>query len=99
MPVILTKHKATAKATIEKKGMPVQEKEFKMGEVLSTEAMANVGVAVGMTKNLGNYESVKVQISLHMPCAPDSEVIDQTFAFIEEWVDKKMEAALAETVE
>jgi hypothetical protein len=50
---------------------------------------AQVGVEASMTKNLGNYESVRLQCSLVLPCAKDE--IDDTFEFAQNWVNGKME--------
>jgi hypothetical protein len=57
---------------------------------------ANVGVSVATTRNLGNYESVKIGISLNMPCNPNEEAIEQACKFAQGWVDKKMQEVLEE---
>lgn len=54
----------------------------------------NVGFSTATTKNLGNYENVKVSVSLNLPCYPDE--IDTIFGFASEWVDTKMGEVLSE---
>lgn len=66
----------------------------KVGEVVSERPMANVGVSLAHTKNLGNYESVKVQVSLHIPCE-DNE-IDKSFEYVKDWVDTKIANVVTE---
>jgi hypothetical protein len=48
---------------------------------------ANVSVEMGMTINLGNYESAKVSVSLSVPCY--QEEVDRTFAWAKKWVEEK----------
>lgn len=77
-------------------------KEYKDGsidetkEVLSEDMFdgptANIGVTVGMTKNLGDYNNIKFQVSIHMPCRPDAEDIEETYNNCREWVDEKVNA-------
>ena len=57
---------------------------------------ANVGLTVALTKNLGNYESCKFSVSLHMPCLPIEEDIEDTFAAVKAWVDAKTTEILNE---
>lgn len=66
-----------------------------VGPVVNTVApMANVGMSVKVTKNLGNFESLQVSVSLNMPSLP--EETDETFASVKEWVDGKMEKIMTE---
>jgi hypothetical protein len=52
------------------------------------EPTANVGFSAKATRNLGNFESMQVSVSLHMPCYVGE--IDAVFDFAKEWVDAKM---------
>lgn len=54
--------------------------------------MSKVQVALGYTKNLGNYESLRVDVSLEMPCALGSE--DAAFSTAFDWVDGKVNEVL-----
>lgn len=62
--------------------------ELPVKEVLVTKKLLNVGMSAAMTFNLGNYESAKVNVSLHVPC--ESEELEDTYEFISNWVNGKM---------
>ena len=55
------------------KDRPTSSKEYRktLGESLFGEAPAYVRVSAGVTKNLGNYESLRVDVSVSMPCHVD----------------------------
>lgn len=55
----------------------------------STPAMVNV--TMGLTRNLGNYESLKITVGLTMPCEPTSQGIDDAFHEAKGWVDSRIE--------
>lgn len=52
--------------------------------------MAVVQVSMSMTKNLGNFESLKFSASISMPCIPDGAEIEETYQNCREWVDGKV---------
>lgn len=60
-----------------KKGEPPKVTDEVLGSVASTTPMANVGLTYSRSINMGNYESVKVAVSIHMPSEPDEENINQ----------------------
>lgn len=62
----------------------------------TTDDMATVGVSMSHTMGLPNYSSVKVQVSLYMPCLPNMGVVDSTYAEICQWVDARMETLIGE---
>lgn len=80
-----------------KDGTSTTEEEVK-GDVLVNEPHATVGVSVGVTKNLGNYESVKVTVSVFIPCAVDADEINETYEQAKEWVDEKV-AAISQEID
>lgn len=93
--------KATPAAKAEFKAMKAQvTKQNPDGSEEATEEMiggemfdeppANVAVNLGLTRNLGNYESIKFSVSLSVPTANKPEEIEQAFAFAKEWVDAKV---------
>lgn len=49
---------------------------------------AKISVAVGLTVNLGNWESAKINVQLTMPCY--KEEIEETFKFVQSWVEQKV---------
>lgn len=68
------------------------DEHFPLKEVQSAEPMASVHVSVGITRNLGNYESVKINVGVTLPCRPDADEIEQTYTEAKGWVDSKIEA-------
>lgn len=64
-------------------------------EVTSETPLCNVGFSAGCTRNLGDYNSFKVQISIHIP-VPISG-IDTAYQFGRAWVDEKMQEVLDES--
>ncbi len=85
----------SAEGTVEitKGGLTEEKKEVVLPPSIFLEEAANVGVTLSYTKNLGNYESMKIQISLHMPCYPKE--IDQVAGFVGAWVDEKLQEEIA----
>ena len=96
----IEKKQGIGKTTVEDKKGGTLESEEPVGDpVVSEKPMANVGLSLGYTKNLGNYESAKVTVSCHLPCNPDIEHMDIAFDFAESWTNDKMEKILQELSE
>lgn len=73
----------------------VTETIEKVGEAKKyTEPTCNVGMSMGFTKNTGNYENVKVTVSLHVPCLHDE--IEDSYEYAKTWVDDKLTAVREE---
>lgn len=88
---IVKKEKVKAKIeTLDKDGEVIDTEEVEVDEVIVDKPMANVGVKLGTTKNLGNYESLRVDVSLFYPCEPNKKDMDKTFKKAFKWVDKKL---------
>jgi hypothetical protein len=68
-------------------GATVSEHTLLKEEIFS-QPTCNVGMSAGLTLNMGNYNSYKVQVSLHMPCLPLE--VDEVFDFVKKWVDTKL---------
>ena len=49
---------------------------------------ASISVKAGLTINLGNYESARVDVMLTMPCYP--EEVDSTYEDVKNWVDGRV---------
>lgn len=81
------------KVTKTDKSGTTEESEV-VDEVVSTEPMANVGFRLSHTKNLGNYESLKVDVSLYMPSKTDKKSLNKTFKKLQNWCDNKMDEVL-----
>jgi hypothetical protein len=58
---------------------------------------AYVGVMGSVTKNMGNYEAVRVQVSVSLPCDPKDASIRKTFdqasSMVDEFVGIELENA------
>ena len=48
---------------------------------------AYVMIKGGLTKNIGNFESVRVDVSVSMPCAPNDQAILETYGKVSLMVD------------
>lgn len=55
---------------------------------------AYVSVRVGATKNMGNYESLRLEVGVTIPCY--TEEITEVEKQATEWVDDKMDKKLSE---
>jgi len=91
---------AEAKVSIENPHGGIKEEVeevIPMQKLDKDKGISNVGVSFGYTKNMGNYESMKIQVSLHVPCYV--EEIDTIFDFAKEWVDEKMTSILEDVSE
>lgn len=84
---------ATVSKTIEKVGGEVLSKE-ETDEVIGVHKFetppARVGIALGLTINLGKYSSARIDVSLDMPCY--KEEIDDTYLFVQKWCEDRIEA-------
>lgn len=76
-------------------GTETTEQEV-LGTVVASAPMANVGISMGMTRNIGDYNNVKYQVSLHIPCAVDPEEIEATYNEGKEWVETKLNTLIEE---
>lgn len=74
----------------------IETKEEILAEINTKEATALVNVSMGLTKNLGNYESLKIQIGITIPCLPTGEDIEATYEQAKAWVDEKVSEVNAE---
>lgn len=55
---------------------------------------AEVGFEIGVTLNLGNYESARVAVSVKIPCSPGN--VEPTFDKAKAWVEQQMEVQIKE---
>ncbi len=63
--------------------------ELLVGEpVVFEHEPAKVNVSLTSTTNTGDYQSVKVGVSLSVPCTPDR--VDEAFAFAKEWAKDRV---------
>jgi len=50
---------------------------------------AHVRINVGLTKNLGNYEFLRIDVELKLPCTEDD--VDETYIKVSETVSELLE--------
>lgn len=58
--------------------------------------MANVGYGIDRTVNLGDFESLKIHVTLHVPSEVDEDEIEGNYNFCKGWVEQKMEEVISE---
>ena len=82
--------------TLAKDGSVNETEETVLGDMIVSDdtPMANVGVKLGRTKNTGDYESLRVDVSLFMPSEIDKKSLNKTFKKCLKWCDGKMDEVL-----
>jgi len=82
---------------ISKETQAVVTKQFPSGEDLAEETLAvhsfvtapaSVSVEMGMTINLGNFESARVTVSVSVPCY--KEEVESAHAYARKWVEDRV---------
>jgi hypothetical protein len=59
--------------------------------------MAKVRVGGGVTRNMGDYESVRCHVEIEMPCVPEWDSVNEMYAELSNYVYDRLadEVALA----
>lgn len=94
MTVTIVKKKIVGKVEkLAKNGVVEDTEEIVLGEMVVSDdvPMANVGVKLGKTMNLGDFESLRVDVSLFMPSETDKKSLNKTFKKCLTWCDNKMD--------
>lgn len=60
---------------------------------------ARVRVLGSVTRNLGNYNSAKVEVMIDLPCYPEATEIDRTYNYISGLLDKYIPQELDKAAE
>lgn len=83
--------KATVTKTNDKQGTQEQAEE-QVGEpvMMPEDQVCHVGHKLGYTKNLGNYESLRIDVTITMPGYPHE--LQDISEFEVEWAKDRMEA-------
>lgn len=55
-----------------------------------------VEISVGMTRNLGDFNSMKFHVGITLPSLAEEDALEATFASGKEWIDNKVNAINAE---
>ena len=61
--------------------------------------MANIGYGLDRTINLGNYESLKIHVTIHVPSIVSEEEIEGNYEFCKGWTEMKMAEVTKEYTE
>lgn len=56
---------------------------------------ARVRVAAGITRNMGDYNSLRVDVAVELPCHPCEEEVLRAYGVASGWVDGFMEREMA----
>ncbi len=82
--------------TTKKKGQDHTSNYYKeqVGEVIKKPDMCSVGFKLGGTTNTGNFENLRYDVTLNIPC--EEKDIDATFEKAKEWVDAKLCSVVSE---
>lgn len=95
---VQVKHSVATITKAHKDGSLEETKEVIKGQMFDGPT-ANVGMSIALTKNLGNYESLKITVSLSMPSNPDEASISNTFTEVKSWVDEKINMLNQEVID
>jgi hypothetical protein len=75
----------------------VTEANEPVGDVIvSAEPMANVGIGLSVTRNLGDYNSIKMSVDIHIPCAATEEGIQEAYEVGKAFVEDKLNGLIVE---
>lgn len=55
---------------------------------------AKVGLNMGITLNLGNFESARIDVSLHQPCYAEEK--DAAFTNARQWVEDRLRVEIGD---
>lgn len=64
------------------------------GPVDASKPMARVRFAAGATLNMGNFESLRYDVAVEVPCKPARESIDMAYDYARKLVDEKLQAEI-----
>lgn len=84
------KKKGVANVTKENPDGTIEEERVEVTEGKDyPEPTCNVGYSGGFTKNIGNYNSYKINVSIHIPC--EHQEIEEVYEFAQGWVDERVD--------
>lgn len=95
-PVAVVKNAVATVTHTDASGVETQEQEVLGALAVEEHNHCMVTVGTGMTRNMGDYNSMKFYVSIQMPSKLDQEELDQTYESGKAWVDEKVNAINAE---
>ena len=57
---------------------------------LSPSELTNISLRMGFTKNLGDFESLRIDVGCVFPCKNAKDDMDKAFELCSTWVDSKL---------
>lgn len=57
---------------------------------------ATITVSSGITLNLGNYESLRIDVGISLPCKPTKKDVEDTYTKALQFVEEKLAEQVAE---
>tara|TARA_R110002153_G_scaffold26421_5_gene82937 strand:+ start:17261 stop:17611 length:351 start_codon:yes stop_codon:yes gene_type:complete len=97
------KHGARGTATISSsmnKEESVKDVSREIDSVIKDTNAAYVRVDGGITKNLGDYNSARISVSVNMPCEPNEKAIrkcyKKTSTLVDEFIDEEYKAVVGD---
>lgn len=86
--------KVMIKDTITKEETTVKDKDEYLPTAMQEGNPAYLNISAGMTKNLGDFNSARVSISITYPCVPDD--IEESYEKLKNWIDARLIKEIAE---
>lgn len=84
---------ATVTKVYGKIGLPdTKDEELAVRTFITNPAMVEIGY--GLTLNIGNYESARIDVRIALPCYV--EETDQAFAFAKKWTEERIQTEVKE---
>jgi len=88
--------KVVAKHAVETKMKNGKMTQKKVGPVLKFEGpVAEVRVDLGATLNMGNYEALRLGVSLSLPCDPSPVKVEEAFKRAVKFTEDKLDKMIA----
>ncbi|QIG76121.1 hypothetical protein EVC24_100 [Rhizobium phage RHph_I4] len=93
----LTIHEGSVMVSRNMYGVETESVNEKIAVPLFHTAPARIRISGGITKNLGDYNSARFDVSIELPCYPEDSELDRTKRYIsgkvEEYLMEEMEQA------
>ena len=106
MGIKVVKKPVVGQVEVEKNQQVVKDEQVPVTQVDVSKVTASVGFSASYTKNLGNYESLKITATLFLPVEVDptklhgnDEALNKAFLYVQSWVDKRVNDVLDELEE
>lgn len=82
----------------EKQSGVVEEKTEELEHtktVVSDKSLTRLKVGGSVTKNMGNYNSIKIEVMLEIPCKSTKQSLQKAYIYASEWVSSRIDEEIA----